>query len=69
MHNPKEKSATGQWEKLYPMHTEGQGLPGGPKQYKRISISIPVGIAWRMTLNKLWCIGLEYSFKNIYRLY
>jgi hypothetical protein len=69
-YNPKGRNpATGKWEKLYPMHTEGQGLPGGPKQYKRISISIPMGLAWRMTLNKLWCIGLEYSFRKTFTDY
>ena len=69
-YNPKGRNpATGKWEKLYPLHTEGQGLPGGPKQYKRVSISIPMGIAWRMTLNKLWCIGLEYSFRKTFTDY
>ena len=68
--NPKGKSpATGKYEKLYPLHTEGQGLPGGPKQYSRISVSIPMGIAWRMTLNKLWCVGLEYSFRKTFTDY
>lgn len=68
--NPKGKNpATGQYEKLYPLHTEGQGLPDGPKQYKRISISIPMGIAWRMTLNKLWCVGLEFNYRKTFTDY
>ena len=69
-YNPKGKNpSTGKYEKLYPLRTEGQGLPGGPKQYSRISISIPMGIAWRMTLNKLWCVGLEYSFRKTFTDY
>ena len=68
-YNPKGRNPSGKWEKLYPLHTEGQGLPDGPKQYKRISVSIPMGIAWRMTLNKLWCIGLEYSFRKTFTDY
>ncbi len=68
--NPKGKNpSTGQYEKLYPLHTEGQGLPDGPKQYKRISISIPMGIAWRMTLNKLWCVGLEFNYRKTFTDY
>jgi hypothetical protein len=68
--NPKgQNPTTGRWEKLYPLHTEGQGLPGGPKQYKRISISIPMGLAWRMTLNKLWCVGIEYSYRKTFTDY
>ena len=68
-YNPKGRNTSGKWENLYPLHTEGQGLPGGPKQYKRISVSIPMGIAWRMTLNKLWCIGLEYSYRKTFTDY
>ena len=68
--NPKGQNPnTGKWEKLYPLHTEGQGLPGGPAQYKRISICIPMGIAWRMTLNKLWCVGLEFSYRKTFTDY
>jgi hypothetical protein len=68
--NPKGKDPnTGKYEKLYPLHTEGQGLPGGPKQYKRISISLPVGIAWRITLNKLWCVGLEFNYRKTFTDY
>ncbi|MES2515047.1 MAG: hypothetical protein V4580_12930 [Bacteroidota bacterium] len=68
--NPKGRNpATGGYEKLQPLHTEGQGLPGGPKQYKRVSLSIPMGLAWRMTLNKLWCIGLEFNFRKTFTDY
>ncbi|MBI3521202.1 MAG: hypothetical protein HY062_17810 [Bacteroidetes bacterium] len=68
--NPKGRNpATGKFEPLYPLHTEGQGLPGGPKQYKRISISIPMGVAWRMTLNKLWCVGLEFNYRKTFTDY
>ena len=68
--NPKGKNPiTGKYEKLYPLHTEGQGLPGGPKQYSRISISIPMGIAWRMTIAKLWCVGLEFNYRKTFTDY
>ena len=68
--NPKGKNPqTGVYEKLYPLRTEGQGLPGGPKKYSRIAISVPMGIAWRMTLNKLWCIGLEFNFRPTFSDY
>jgi hypothetical protein len=68
--NPKGKNpSTGRWEKLYPLRTEGQGLPGGPKKYSRISISIPVGIAYRVVLNKLWCVGIEASYRKTFTDY
>lgn len=68
--NPKGKNpATGQWEKLYPLHTEGQGLPGGPKQYSRFALSIPMGIAYKRTINKLWCVGLEFNYRKTFTDY
>lgn len=68
--NPKGRNpVTGRWEKLHRLHTEGQGLPGGPKQYRRISLSIPIGIAWRCNLNRYWNIGLELSYRKTFTDY
>lgn len=68
--NPKGKNPlTGEYESLYILHTEGQGLANGPKQYKKVGISIPVGIAWRKTINKYWCIGLEVNFRKTFTDY
>lgn len=68
--NPKGKNPeSGQYEALYPLHTEGQGLPNGPKQYKKYSLSIPMGMAYRMTLNKLWCVGLEFNYRKTFTDY
>ncbi|MBK6523058.1 MAG: hypothetical protein IPG08_12420 [Sphingobacteriaceae bacterium] len=41
--NPKGKAPDGKFVKLYNLHTEGQGLVGGPTQYKRITAVIPFG--------------------------
>jgi hypothetical protein len=46
---------------LYNLHTEGQGLPGGPKQYKRVSVDIPLGIGFRKALSRQWGLQLEFS--------
>lgn len=68
--NPKGKHpTTGQWIALYPLHTEGQGLPNGPKQYKKYSISIPMGVAWRTIINKVWCVGLEVNYRKTFTDY
>lgn len=68
--NPKGKNPeTGKYEKLYPLHTEGQGLPGGPKQYKRIAISVPVGICVHYIVDKLWSVGLEFSYRKTFTDY
>ncbi len=68
--NPKGRNPiTGAWTKLQPLHTEGQGLPGGPKQYKRVAVSIPMGIAYRMILSKEWCIGIEVNYRKTFTDY
>ncbi|MFZ5554860.1 MAG: DUF6089 family protein [Bacteroidota bacterium] len=58
--NPKAYYAGKAYE-LYDMHTEGQGLEGGPKQYKRYSISFPVGLGIRYAFKKTWGLKLELS--------
>ena len=67
--NPKGLNSSGQYVKLRPLHTEGQGLPGGPKQYSNIAISIPMGVAFRMILNKQWCVGLELNYRKTFTDY
>lgn len=67
--NPKGKTAAGDWVALYPLRTEGQGLPGGPKQYSRISLSIPVGGYYKLTINKIWSVGLEFCYRKTFTDY
>ena len=68
--NPKGKNpVSGKYEALYPLHTEGQGLTNGPKQYKRVAVSIPIGAAYRVTLNKIWCVGLEFNYRKTFTDY
>ena len=62
--NPKGlDAATGKYIALRPLHTEGQGLPNGPKQYKRISVSMPIGLSFHAILNKYWSAGLELNYR------
>ena len=68
--NPKgQNHTTGKWEDLYSLHTEGQGLPGGPAQYKRVSISIPLGISLHYIIDKYWSVGLELSYRKTFTDY
>jgi len=62
--NPKgEDPNTGKYIALRPLHTEGQGLAGGPKQYSNFSVCIPVGVALRTILDKYWSVGLELNYR------
>ena len=68
--NPKGRNPiSGVWTKLEPLHTEGQGLPGGPTQYKKVAISIPMGVAYRMILSKEWCVGIELNYRKTFTDY
>ncbi len=67
--NPKGRTPKGQWVELRPLHTEGQGLPGGPKQYSNYSISIPMGFAYRIYFNRKVCVGLEFNFRKTFTDY
>jgi len=68
--NPKGRNPiSGVWTKLEPLHTEGQGLPGGPKPYKKIALSIPIGVAYRMMLLKEWSVGIELNYRKTFTDY
>lgn len=68
--NPKGRHpVSGEWIKLQPLHTEGQGLPGGPRQYKRLAFSIPMGATARMLINKEWCVGIEVNYRKTFTDY
>ena len=66
--NPKGEYG-GKWYNLHQFSTEGQGLPGGPKKYKRVSLSIPVAIGARVKLSGKWSVGLEYNFRKTFTDY
>ncbi len=67
--NPKGVDATGKIHKLRPLHTEGQGLSGGPKQYSNFNVSIPIGMYYKLTINKVWSVGLEFSHRKTFTDY
>lgn len=66
--NPKGR-LNGEWVKLRPLRTEGQGLPGGPSEYLPVTLTIPMGIGMRMGLNRMWRIGLEASYVKTFSDY
>lgn len=67
-YNPKE-SYQGTWYNIHDYDLEGQGLPGGPKQFKRVSISIPFGIGAKYIIGRKWSIGIEYLFRKTFTDY
>lgn len=51
----------GKMVSLHGLHTEGQGLPGGPEQYKRIAIDIPLGFGMRKAFSRTWGMYIEFT--------
>ncbi|MGZ3863988.1 MAG: DUF6089 family protein [Bacteroidia bacterium] len=66
--NPKAQYG-GNWYNLHDLSTEGEGLPGGIKKYKRVSVSIPIGIGLRYRMNDRFTLGLEYNFRKTFTDY
>ena len=54
---------------MYNLHTEGQGLQDGPKQYKRVALSIPIGVAIHTIINNDWAIGIEFNYRKTFTDY
>ncbi len=64
---PKGKNpVSGGFEKLYSLHTEGQGLPGGPKQYNKVAFCIPMGLAFHYIIDRYWSVGLEFNYRKTF---
>lgn len=59
----------GAWTDLRPLKTEGQGLPGGPKEYSAVTAAIPFGIGFRTTLSGMWRIGVEAIYMKTFTDY
>jgi hypothetical protein len=67
-YNPKEE-LNGTWYSVKKYHTEGQGLPGGPKQFSNFNVAIPIGIGARYAINKRLSIGAEFSVRKTFTDY
>lgn len=66
--NPKAKF-DGSWTKLRPLHTEGQGLDGGPREYLPVTATVPFGIGMRMGINRMWRVGIEATYVKTFSDY
>lgn len=72
--NPQNRNQDGEWVSLKPLNTEGQGLPGGPKDYTGFTVVVPYGIGLRRNLGGnarqgMWTIGLELSMRKTFSDY
>lgn len=68
-YNPKGRMSNNQYVALRPLHTEGQGLPGGPKQYSNYAINIPFGIYYKVTWDRKWSLGIDFCWRKTFTDY
>lgn len=59
----------GAWYNLQPLHTEGQGLKAGTKQYSRVSVCIPIGIGAKYAFDRQWSVGMEIGMRKTFTDY
>ena len=59
----------GEWVKLRPLNTEGQGLTSTRKKYSNFQFAIPVGIGFKYSFDRRWGIGLEYGIRKTFTDY
>lgn len=57
------------WYDLRKLHTEGQGLPGGPKPYSNFSVCIPVGMGMKYKINDHVSFGAEFGLRKTFTDY
>lgn len=75
--DPQGKDKNGDWHRLAPLNTEGQGLPGGPSDYSGYSLVIPYGIGIKKYLGRtsrnsnsgIWSLSLELSMRKTFTDY
>lgn len=60
--NPKGKFED-KWYPLQPLGTEGQGLPGEPKKYSRVTFTLPHGVGVGKTIDRFWQINVELNMR------
>ena len=59
--NPQGQYTDGTWYNLRPLHTEGEGMPGGPAEYNQVALCIPAGIGFKYNITPNFTVGLEIS--------
>lgn len=59
--NPTGLHSDGKYYALQPLGTEGQGLPGGPDKYKRLSLVVPIGVGARFAVTSQLSVGAEFN--------
>lgn len=60
--NPKALH-NGTWVALQPLATEGQGNPGRPEPYKRMTMNFPIAVGVKYLITSQWSVGFELTVR------
>ena len=63
IYNPLGQAENGGWYRLRPLRTEGQGLEGGPAEYKSVGLAFMLGAGAKYIINRQLNIGLEAAIR------
>ncbi len=61
--NPKGTNESGEWVKLAPLNTEGQGLDGAPKDYSQMTMVFPVGLGMKYNITREFGVQFEMGMR------
>jgi hypothetical protein len=62
-YSPQGTNENGEWVKLAPLNTEGQGLSGAPKDYSGFTFVFPTGVGIKYNISKLVGVQFEASYR------
>ena len=69
--NPQGQLPNGNYVALQPLHTEGEGMPGGSmrKPYKLTQICIPFGVGIKTNIARKMCLTIEWGMRKTFTDY
>ena len=67
--DPYGRDSSNQWHRLKPLRTEGEGLVPSRKEYSNFQVCIPIGVGIKFALNRLYSLGIEYSYRKTFTDY
>lgn len=62
MNDPRAKYE-GEWVRLRPLGTEGQGMPGYGEKYSMVHPTIPLGIGFKFNATSYLSVGIEFGHR------
>ncbi len=62
-YNPQAQDDGGDWVGLRELNTEGQGLQDAPDPYSAFAVTFPLGIGFKLAVNRQFSVGLEYGLR------